>query len=776
MKNQKYRWLPLVLSLTLLTGCSAVSDPAPPQSEPDAKIHNPQKSFSYQTDPENFSLFLLSSTDTIPVVTMGQSRKVTEFESGEAETAWKYPDEQIAVSIRPVKDYLSVSITSEAAGDNTFTWPNIAAERYYLPLGEGKNIPADHSGWNAYLSGQSFALPEQFSMPFWSFVSGDYAVLFIAENPVRTSLNFTADPELSFSATQEYPAIDENKTKSYRIYLTGNDPVSIAKIYKSYVEENGGFVTLEQKAASNPDIKKLYGAPFIYLWGDFVISPEDIDWQEFKAAAGSPLLSYLLSFAGSQPEGAEFKTVMEELKAQDYVAAYQKNVICSYISQLLRQDSFWNPDFFPAGTEQEKQLLSKGYENLNDTERIRLHKYALAAAAPQVFNNAEDWMAAGTTDLISDLKASGIDRAWIGLNSWEQAYAKPELVENAADQGYLIGSYDSYHSIHEPGNEQWITAKFEDGTLYDNATVTGKDGSKISGFQNVGRKLNPALSLPSVKARMEDITANQPAFNSWFIDCDATGEVYDDYSPEHITTQQEDLKARMDRMAYIRDHYGLVIGSEGGHDFAASTIAFAHGIELKSFSWMDEDMKQNKESEYYIGKYYHPGGGVAEHFSKRIPIKEQYDTIFTDPGFDVPLYKLVYNNSVITSYHWDWSTFKIKGLTKERMLREVLYNVPPLYHLDAEEWKKYKEDIISHTTVWSAFGRRAVTAEMTGFSYLTDDKTVQKTVYDNTLMAVANFGSTPFLYEEQEIPALSVLIADGRESFIYTPSVQPQNQ
>ena len=59
----------------------------------------------------------------------------------------------------------------------------------------------------------------------------------------------------------------------------------------------------------------------------------------------------------------------------------------------------------------------------------------------------------------------------------------------------------------------------------------------------MGRKLNPTLSLPSVKNRMESVMANNLPFNSWFIDCDATGEIYDDYTPGHITTQQKDLAA-----------------------------------------------------------------------------------------------------------------------------------------------------------------------------------------------------------------------------------------
>lgn len=50
---------------------------------------------------------------------------------------------------------------------------------------------------------------------------------------------------------------------------------------------------------------------------------------------------------------------------------------------------------------------------------------------------------------------------------------------------------------------------------------------------------------------MNNILQNGPKYNSWFIDCDATGEIYDDYSAKHITTQEQDLKARLQRMDYI---------------------------------------------------------------------------------------------------------------------------------------------------------------------------------------------------------------------------------
>ena len=62
----------------------------------------------------------------------------------------------------------------------------------------------------------------------------------------------------------------------------------------------------------------------------------------------------------------------------------------------------------------------------------------LAANLPLVFKDPDRWMHGDTVGFVEELQEAGIGRAWIGLNSWEQAYAKPELVKAAADAGYLI--------------------------------------------------------------------------------------------------------------------------------------------------------------------------------------------------------------------------------------------------------------------------------------------------------------------------------------------------
>lgn len=35
-------------------------------------------------------------------------------------------------------------------------------------------------------------------------------------------------------------------------------------------------------------------------------------------------------------------------------------------------------------------------------------------------------------------------------------------------------------------------------------------------------------------------------------------------------------------------------------------------------------------------------------------------------------------------------------------------NVLLLYHLDKNEWKKYKNEIVNHSKVWSEFSKKAI--------------------------------------------------------------------
>ncbi|MGY0041271.1 glycoside hydrolase [Pedobacter sp. NJ-S-72] len=225
-----------------------------------------------------------------------------------------------------------------------------------------------------------------------------------------------------------------------------------------------------------------------------------------------------------------------------------------------------------------------------------------------------------------------------------------------------------------------------------------------------------------------------------------------------MTGQQQDLEARLHRMAWIRDQYKLVIGTEVGNDYAANTIAFGHGMTTPVIAWSDPDMRKNKNSKYYIGAYYSSDGGVPGRYGLQAPMKDEYLYIYFDNRFNVPLFQLVYNNAVITSHHWECGSLKIPGEIKNTELKEILYNVPPMYHLNQSAWAKYKDVISKHMKVFSRTHELAVKEEMTGFEWLTKDKLVQRTAFGKVLEIIANFSNTPFIYQSNTIPAHELLI------------------
>ncbi|WP_188540766.1 glycoside hydrolase [Paenibacillus segetis] len=755
--------------VSILAGCTDNKN----VKEREENSQQESQDFKFNVEPETFKLEVESGGITETVSEPLPKMIVSDFKDKGDQITWTYPEKDIEVEIEKKKQYLDLTIKSRKDDESAFAWPLVKGEGYMLPLHQGKYIPSGDEVWKEYLQDATLKGIESFSMQFFAVDKSKYSLVYIIQNPYNNELIFDTEQGIEFALNHEYPSINKNKEYGFRIYITEKDPVNVAKTYKNYLIEKGEFKTLAEKAKVNRDIEKLYGAPHVYFWDRSVISEENVKWDQLRGDFPKQLKLWIQDLLNTKVEdGAELVSAFDEMTSLDYIDKYNKNRILKSLSSVLKLKEFYNADIFKDTDKESQELLNKGIDNLNPVELIELNKMLLKSVLGNLVDPIDKWADANTVDVIKDMKDSGLDQMWIGLDDWQEGFIKPELVQAANDQGYLIGTYDSYHSIHKPGEEQWETAKFTDTSLFEDATVTNKQGNKIEGFQGVGRKLNPTLAMPSVKERVNSILDTGLAFNSWFLDTDGTGEVFDDYSPTHMTTEKEDIKARMERMEYLQAEQGLVVGTEGGNDFANKSIAFAHGIEMPSFSWMDEDMNKNKDSDYYVGRYYSSTSGVPELFAKQIPIKDNYKKIFLDETYTIPLYKLVYNDAVVTTYWWGWGTLKIEDEIANRMLYEVLYNVPPLYHIDKNEWKKHKETIINHAMVWSDFSKKAITKEMTDYKVLSDDRLVQMTKYGEDLSVVANFSEKEYMYEDSKIPAKSLLIMDGDRELIYKPEVK----
>lgn len=370
-------------------------------------------------------------------------------------------------------------------------------------------------------------------------------------------------------------------------------------------------------------------------------------------------------------------------------------------------------------------------------------------------------------DMIEKFSRAGLDRLWLGVDGKQGLKNHPEFVARAKELGYLIGYYDSYHSIHSPTQQDsWETAQF-DQALFESGPIVRADGSRRPGFQHKGFTLSPIAARPYVEKRVaEDMRAM--GANSLFMDCDAFGEVFDDYSPLHLATQADDIAARLSRMSWIEKTFGAVVGSEGGVWYSAPVIHFAHGMTTSGLGWGDKEMS-DRASPYYLGAYFPPDQPAI--FMKPVPLKESYIKLEIDPRYRLPLYQAAFHDSVVTSEHWSSATLKFSNVLRTRMLLELLYGTPPLYHMNLRQWEKDKELVGSQYTFFSPLHRRGAVLPMSEFEFLSADRSVQRTRFGEELEMIANFSKEGFVYQGMTIAPGSIVARRGGLVEVYSPAV-----
>lgn len=705
---------------------------------------------------------------TVPI-SKGQTGlgSVTTLVQHENRASWELPEASLTVNVELIDASLSVEFASATAGN--LTWPIIpdtpALHGYMLPFFEGSYVPKDDRLWQDFLSRQGpINTTAGLAMPFWGMDFGEWTLTYILTNPFNNRLSFrvTTESGLGMQLSHAFMPNWERKVYGVRIALGEASPVAPAKHYRRWLMQNAAFVTFAEKGAKLPAAEKLLGAAHIYLWGGSLLSRYDItDRQAFAAK---------LSVAKELSEQLNPEAQQAVREALPHV--YAQRIVCRALSELLEtrettQHLYARVQELETSLPPEAEtLLAKDVASLSFTEVCRLNSLLFYAIFPDELRHPDEWGGGLSLKLLERLSENGLDRLWLGVDSWQEGFRHPVAVAKAKELGYLIGPYDSYHSIHHPQEpETWETAQF-DLALYERGAIVNADGTKNRGFQQKGYHLSPLVAQPFVEKRVNAIVAQMPTpFNSWFIDCDAFGELFDDYSEEHPATQLDDMQARLKRMAWIRDTHHKVVGSEGGAAYAAATLHFAHGMMTPVIGWGDTDMKA-KDSPYYIGGYWPPEAPAI--FVKQVPLKQRYLHLYFDPRFRLPLYQTVFHDSLITTNHWLSSSLKFPDAAENLTLLELLYNVPPLYHLNLAAFEKHAAHIKRHYAFFSPLHRKIGGKAMTDFEWLSPDRFVQRTEFGNAVELFANFGQAGFEHDGFVIPARSVVAKSGDKIQIFS--------
>lgn len=320
----------------------------------------------------------------------------------------------------------------------------------------------------------------------------------------------------------------------------------------------------------------------------------------------------------------------------------------------------------------------------------------------------------------------------------------PEAVKAlAARPDTLVGKYDIYTDVYYPEVMEALGRKGQKGL---NGEAWPDDISWASPDSNDWRKAwGPKLKDGTIKptARMCDACAPKymrqriseelktKPFTSRFIDVTATHEWTECWNPAHPMTRTDNRRANHECLELVGREFGLVVGSETANDAFADVIDYSEGtLSISPYrvprSGRDVEVIWNeapeKTAKYQVGESYR-----------------------------IPLWELVYHDSVCA--HWYWGDYqnKLPELWSKRDLFNVLYGTMPMFLVrSVEDFDRDRERFVRSYRMTSPVARATGYSEMVGHRYLSSDKSVQRTDFSNGVSVTVDFRQKSVLIEGLE--------------------------
>ncbi|GAA1969334.1 glycoside hydrolase [Kitasatospora viridis] len=349
------------------------------------------------------------------------------------------------------------------------------------------------------------------------------------------------------------------------------------------------------------------------------------------------------------------------------------------------------------------------------------------------------WGSARTAQGVQRMQALGLSRLWLGYDSDDQPM-DAQAVAAAERAGYLVGPYDSFANAQDPATADAPTSVWP-APVYPDYCIHRQDGSVLAGFHDRGCYLSSqafAQHDELLARRTAQLTAN--GANSYFLDVDAAGELYDDFSAGHPMNQQQDEANRLARMRRLSGPDQLVLGSESARSWAAPVLAFSHGSLTPTTAGGLWALERDKNT--WGG--YAPAGAPGTFF-KPVTLPADLATAMFDPRYRIPLLETALHDSQVNLDRWELSYTKFPALEGTRALQAVLQDTPLNLVLDGPTLTADGTQLAALQQYFAPLHEAAGTRPMTGFGYLSADHLVQRSTFgDGDLQVTANFGTTSY--------------------------------
>ncbi len=343
------------------------------------------------------------------------------------------------------------------------------------------------------------------------------------------------------------------------------------------------------------------------------------------------------------------------------------------------------------------------------------------------------------------LKNAEIDNALFGIFFSEDSEYVKELYEK---YGYIATQYDNYTDVMNPGlldiipNNRVRACDYTKRRMkdYPDGVKIEKDGTfaeawALKGFDGkyyTQSCLCPEIAKKRIKEEIPKIIEKYPYYAGRFIDVLGVG-VDRCYGKAHPLDFDESIKVKNEAFTFLGD-IGLIAGTEEGFEELLDSLVYSEGLHSPIYF-------RNKDSGRKHAHTYDKES--AEHIRKQM----------LSPDCRVPLWELVYHDSMIIFPYWGDSTASSAELIKHKILFACLYGCAPLYSCFVNDFEKAFDDIVLSYKKITEIHKKVAELPMTDFEVLSEDYKLQRSVFGDMYEVVVNFSDKERIYAGRTVGA-----------------------
>ena len=391
-----------------------------------------------------------------------------------------------------------------------------------------------------------------------------------------------------------------------------------------------------------------------------------------------------------------------------------------------------------------EEMKRKGYWVSFAEKRRRYphlaEKIDLLIGAPNVWYWAEGGDKAGVARRLKELGFENILMQFATRHDLGTWVTPEEIRAVAAVPGVIAGEYDIYKDFMDPANiplidctrPHWPTNVWENGdyvTDSGGAVVRGWGVDRRDGKGRIGcAALCESRAWPYALDRIGRAVSEAP-HSSRLIDV-VGGCLGECWNPAHPLNRRQSRDARSALFDNIQRRLGLLVGTEDGGEWCVPTCCYFEGT-------MSAPDHYRVDGGRYMWKVY----------------DEVPDVVLRglDETTRVPFFEMVFHGCVVTYWYWCDYNNKFPSLWRKHDLFNALYGTPPMYLFTPDTFAGIQSRLAESRVVATSTAKLAGTSPMCGFRWLTPDRSVQQSRFENGVVCTVNFGDGPYKMSDGRI-------------------------